>query len=104
MSKGLYLAMAAVLAGCGGGQQFTTAGIGPVSRGVSCLAEEISEAGWTVVSRNDDAGMLRAERGGNWIEARVLPEDEANGHVIRMNTSDTPEARDTVEDVISNCK
>lgn len=96
------LAVAAVASGCARSNEFSTGALGPVSQGVGCVAEEVQEAGWTVVSR-DNAGFVRAENGGEWLQAHVIPGEQNRTHVVEVRISDTPESRDTAEDVLANC-
>jgi uncharacterized protein YceK len=98
----------AVLAGCatvGTQNEFTGPGVGTVAAGVDCVADEVMEEGWTVVSRDDD-GMMRAEMGGDWIQANVIPAQgglSAANHQIRLTTADSPVARDAASEVIGSC-
>ena len=82
--------------------EFSTAAMGPVAQGVGCVAEEVQEAGWNVVQRDND-GFVRAERGRDWLEARVVPGEQNQNHVVRVRVSNTPESRDTAEDILANC-
>jgi hypothetical protein len=102
-----WLAVAA-LAGCatlGTQNEFSGAGIGTVAAGMDCVADEVAEEGFTVVSR-DEAGLLRAEMGTAWIEANVIPADgglSSATHQIRVVTADNPMARDAASEVLVSC-
>lgn len=94
----------ALLAGCAAAAtttEFSSAGTGPIPLAVECAAEEVREAGFTVVHA-DDAGILHAERGAETVEVRVVPGD-LDRFVIEVNTSDTDLARATGADVVTAC-
>ena len=90
------------LAACAGAQtEFSTAGLGPVPGAVECAADAIEDEGF-VVTQRDEAGILHARRGDDWLEVNVVP-DGTQRYVINVRTADTDVARDAAEDITTEC-
>lgn len=102
MKTPLSLALAAALVGCAGAQtEFSNAGIGPIDGVVDCAADAISDEGF-VVSERDDAGILNAENGGDWLRVRVIPGD-LDAYLVEVETNDSDRARDAAQEIVTEC-
>jgi hypothetical protein len=103
----LASALAATIAGCATlgvqEQQFRATAVGPVSQGVECVTREAEGGGWTVTTVID-AGLVRAERGADWIEARIFAVEELSpAHIIEIETGGSPVARDLASGLVVTC-
>jgi hypothetical protein len=100
-----FVAVGAILAGCALGRQteFRATAVGSVTQGVNCVAQELTNAGYTVTA-TDAAGIVAAERGADRVDARILPAQELSpAHVIQVTTSPSGAARDAGRQVVTVC-
>lgn len=95
----LVLALGACASG--GGTRFSGAGLGPIPPVVECAREAIADEGFTV-TQSDEAGILRAQNGNDWVQMNVRG-DSGQRFVIDITTSDSDLARDAAGDIITQC-
>lgn len=98
----------AALAGCataGERTQFDKMAVGPLEAGFACVTDEVEDNGWNVVAA-DDAGLVRAEQGTNWMQATIIPGPgglTAASHQIRIEVANNDAARDVASKILTAC-
>jgi len=107
------LAGIALLAACGGAPTvYETVGAQaiPVNM-IDCAADAITDEGFAITARNDEAGLLEASYGtgfddaddaATWLKVNVIGADPSH-YVIRVETSDDDIAKESAQEIISEC-
>jgi hypothetical protein len=103
----------ALLAACAGAPTvYETVGAmaTPVNM-IDCAADAITDEGFVITDRNDQAGLLEAAYGTGfddaddattWLKVNVIGADP-NGYVIRVTTSDDDTSRESAQEIMEEC-
>ena len=101
------------LTACGGAPtMYQTVGAQALSVNmIDCAADAITDEGFVITVRNDEAGLLEASYGAgfddaddaaSWLKVNVIGADPSH-YVIRVETSDDDTAKESAREIMEEC-
>src|SRR5688572_3723715 len=102
--SGTAAAIVLTLSACAGSRNsYTGVSSGPISRTMECAVAALSDEGFFIQSRDNDAGILTANNGPATIELRVIPGGARNTFIFRVDTSVEDVAKEAAEEIVVEC-